>query len=137
MTNGHDHNIDIAPGDEHLEGGIGERVLGYLAGLGLAILLTATSFFVAGTDRRLSLFEVAERAKELKQRGEMAELLDTTGRAEVPQTFPNGCHVAEVEIDSETGMVTLAAYTAVDDCGTMLDPVLVEGQVQGGVAQGP
>jgi cytochrome o ubiquinol oxidase operon protein cyoD len=53
MTNGHegiDHNIDIAPGDEHLEGGIGERVLGYLAGLGLAILLTATSFFVAGTD---------------------------------------------------------------------------------------
>ena len=54
MTNGHegiDHNIDIAPGDEHLKGGgIGERVLGYLAGLGLAILLTATSFFVAGTD---------------------------------------------------------------------------------------
>ena len=53
MTNGHegiDHNIDIAPGDENLEGGIGERVLGYLAGLGLAILLTATSFFVAGTD---------------------------------------------------------------------------------------
>lgn len=53
MTNGHegiDHNIDIAPGDEHLEGGIGQRVVGYLAGLGLAMLLTATSFFVAGTD---------------------------------------------------------------------------------------
>ena len=53
MTNGHegiDHHIDIAPGDEHLEGGVGERVLGYLVGLGLAILLTATSFFVAGTD---------------------------------------------------------------------------------------
>ena len=53
MTNGHqeiDQNIDIAPGDEHLEGGVGERVLGYLTGLGLAILLTATSFFVAGTD---------------------------------------------------------------------------------------
>ena len=53
MTDGQeeiDHNIDIAPGDEPLEGGIGERVLGYLAGLGLAILLTATSFFIAGTD---------------------------------------------------------------------------------------
>ena len=54
MTNGHEeigHAIDIAPGDEHLEGGgIAERVFGYLTGLGLAILLTATSFFVAGTD---------------------------------------------------------------------------------------
>lgn len=54
MTNGHEqigHSVDIAPGDEHLEeGGIAERVYGYLTGLGLAILLTATSFFVAGTD---------------------------------------------------------------------------------------
>jgi cytochrome o ubiquinol oxidase subunit IV len=54
MTNGHEqigHHVDIAPGDEHLEGGgIAERVYGYLTGLGLAILLTATSFFVAGTD---------------------------------------------------------------------------------------
>jgi cytochrome o ubiquinol oxidase operon protein cyoD len=54
MTNGHEqigHAVDIAPGDEHLEGGgIAERVYGYLTGLGLAILLTATSFFVAGTD---------------------------------------------------------------------------------------
>jgi cytochrome o ubiquinol oxidase operon protein cyoD len=54
MTTGHEeigNAIDIAPGDEHLEGGgIAERVFGYLTGLGLAILLTATSFFVAGTD---------------------------------------------------------------------------------------
>jgi cytochrome o ubiquinol oxidase operon protein cyoD len=54
MTNGHEnigHPVDIAPGDEHLEtGGIAERVYGYLTGLGLAILLTATSFFVAGTN---------------------------------------------------------------------------------------
>jgi cytochrome o ubiquinol oxidase operon protein cyoD len=53
MTHGHDesfNSVDLAPGDEHLEGGgIAERVLGYLTGLGLAILLTATSFFVAGT----------------------------------------------------------------------------------------
>jgi cytochrome o ubiquinol oxidase operon protein cyoD len=53
MTNGHDEvfdDTDVAPGDEHAEGGIAQRVLGYLIGLGLAILLTATSFFIAGTD---------------------------------------------------------------------------------------
>ena len=93
-------------------------------------------FRVTGTDRRVSLFDAAERAGEMKQRGEIAESLDTRGRAEVPQTFPNGCHIAEVEIDPDTGVVTLVAYTAIDDCGTMLDPVLVEGQVHGGIAQG-
>jgi carbon-monoxide dehydrogenase large subunit len=76
------------------------------------------------------LFEVVERARTLD------DTLDTKGQATVPQTFPNGCHIAEVEIDSDTGMVTLAAYTGVDDCGNMLDPVLVEGQVHGGIAQG-
>ena len=53
MSNGHDNvdtGVDLAPGDEHVEGGVGLRILGYLAGLGLAILLTATSFFIAGTD---------------------------------------------------------------------------------------
>lgn len=53
MSNAHsevDDRSDVAPGDEHLEGGIAQRVIGYLVGLGLAILLTATSFFVAGTD---------------------------------------------------------------------------------------
>ena len=54
MSNGHEdagHSIDLAPGDEHVEGGgVGLRILGYLTGLGLAILLSATSFFVAGTD---------------------------------------------------------------------------------------
>jgi aerobic carbon-monoxide dehydrogenase large subunit len=51
-------------------------------------------------------------------------------------TFPNGCHVAEVEIDPETGEVTLDRYTAVDDYGTLINPLLTIGQVQGGVAQG-
>jgi cytochrome o ubiquinol oxidase operon protein cyoD len=54
MSNGHEqaagNGIDLAPGDEHVEGGVGVRILGYLTGLGLAILLTATSFFIAGTD---------------------------------------------------------------------------------------
>lgn len=51
-------------------------------------------------------------------------------------TFPNGCHAAEVEIDPETGRVTLARYTAVDDFGTLVNPLLTEGQVHGGLAQG-
>jgi carbon-monoxide dehydrogenase large subunit len=51
-------------------------------------------------------------------------------------TFPNGCHVAEVEVDAETGEVTLDRYTAVDDYGTLINPLLTIGQVQGGVAQG-
>jgi len=51
-------------------------------------------------------------------------------------TFPNGCHVAEVEVDPETGLVTLDRYTAVDDFGTVINPLLTTGQVQGGVAQG-
>ena len=54
----------------------------------------------------------------------------------MPPSFPNGVHVAEVEIDPETGDIQLAAYMALDDCGRVLQPVLVEGQVQGGVAQG-
>ena len=94
------------------------------------------AFRIAGTDRRLSLFAAAERAVELKARGALAETLDTRETAEVAQTYPNGCHIAEVEIDPDTGRVTLAAYTAVDDCGTALDETIVEGQVQGGIAQG-
>jgi carbon-monoxide dehydrogenase large subunit len=51
-------------------------------------------------------------------------------------TFPSGCHVAEVEVDPETGAASLARYTAVDDYGRLINPLLTEGQVQGGVAQG-
>jgi carbon-monoxide dehydrogenase large subunit len=51
-------------------------------------------------------------------------------------TFPNGCHIAEVEIDPETGAMTLERYTAVDDFGTLINPMLTTGQVHGGVAQG-
>jgi carbon-monoxide dehydrogenase large subunit len=51
-------------------------------------------------------------------------------------TFPNGCHIAEVEVDADTGAVTLERYTAVDDFGTLINPMLTIGQVQGGVVQG-
>ena len=93
-------------------------------------------FEIAGTDRRVPLFELAARARALQRDGTIPEDLDTRRTADVPPTFPNGVHVAEVEIDPATGQVRLASYTALDDCGRVLQPVLVEGQVQGGVAQG-
>ncbi len=94
------------------------------------------AFEVANTNRRVSLFELARKAREMAARGEIAEGLDTIAKAETPQTFPNGCHIAEVEIDPESGKVAVLAYTAVDDCGTVLDHTVVEAQVQGGVVQG-
>src|SRR5262249_28677765 len=84
----------------------------------------------------ISLFDLATRAREMKARGEIPESLDTKTSAETPQTFPNGCHLAEVEIDPDTGHVAVLEYTAVDDCGNVLDPMIVEGQVHGALASG-
>jgi carbon-monoxide dehydrogenase large subunit len=93
-------------------------------------------FEVVGTDRRISLFDLAARAAEMKERGELAENLDTKTTAQTPQTFPNGCHIAEVEVDPETGGVAILAYTAVDDCGNVLNHMIVEGQIHGALASG-
>jgi carbon-monoxide dehydrogenase large subunit len=100
------------------------------------IVYQAGRFEVVGTDRRISLFELASRATEMKQRGEIQESLDIKASAETPQTFPNGCHVAEVEIDPATGNVEVVSYTAVDDCGNVLDHMIVEGQFHGALASG-
>jgi carbon-monoxide dehydrogenase large subunit len=94
------------------------------------------SFEVVGTDRRVPLFEVARRAAEMKKRGEIAEDLDTKQVTETPQTFPNGVHIAEVEIDQATGAMEIVAYAAVDDCGNPLDAMIVEGQLHGSLASG-
>jgi carbon-monoxide dehydrogenase large subunit len=87
-------------------------------------------FEVVGTDRRISLFEVAARAKVT------GDSLDTKATVDTPQTFPNGCHVAEVEIDPDTGVTEIVAYAAVDDAGVVLDHTLAAGQLVGGLAQG-
>ncbi len=94
------------------------------------------SFAVTGTDRRVGLFELAREAAARKKRGEIAESLDTRQSADTPQTFPNGCHIAEVEVDPATGETQVLSYTAVDDAGNIMDHTLIEGQVHGGVAQG-
>jgi carbon-monoxide dehydrogenase large subunit len=87
-------------------------------------------------NREVSLFEVAERAAELKKQGVIVESLDTTAQIKAPPSFPNGCHVAEVEIDAATGAATIVNYVAVGDCGNVLDNTIVTGQIHGGVAQG-
>ncbi len=100
------------------------------------IAYKAGHFEVVGTDRRVSLFAVAARAAAMKKRGEIPEDLDTKTTTETPQTFPNGVHIAEVEIDPDTGHMAVVAYTAVDDCGHPLDPMIVEGQFHGAVVAG-
>ena len=95
-------------------------------------------FSVAGTDLRLDLLAVAKAARDPKKLpAGMTPGLDTTHK-QTPQaqTFPNGCQIAEVEIDPDTGMVALARYTIVDDFGRTINPLMLEGQVHGGVAQG-
>ncbi len=96
------------------------------------------AFLVPGTDLKLDLFEVARAARDpAKLPPGMQPGLDVT-RHRVPQaaTFPNGCHIVEVEIDPDTGVVAVDRYTIVDDFGRTINPIMLEGQVHGGVAQG-
>lgn len=90
-------------------------------------------FSVAGTDRSITLMDLSVKARE----SGMAELLVTQFENEVPgRSYPNGAHIAEVEIDPDTGGLTFAKYTVVDDFGLLMNPKLAEGQVHGGVVQG-
>jgi carbon-monoxide dehydrogenase large subunit len=94
-------------------------------------------FTIAGTDRSIDIIELSRLMRE----GEMPEGVPSSldvdhTTAPVPSTFPNGCHVAEVEIDPQTGVVQIVRYTGVNDFGTIVNPMLVAGQLHGGVAQG-
>ena len=96
-------------------------------------------FRVAGTDLAVSLEEVARLARDPAALPEGEEPgLDETCRYRRPTecNFPNGCHVCEVEVDPETGQVQVVRYTAMDDCGIVINPLLAAGQVHGGVGQG-
>lgn len=95
-------------------------------------------FSVAGTDKSVSIFDLAETAKSLGNLPDgVPSSLDSEEDFESPeQTYPNGCHICEVEIEPETGVIDVLNYIAVDDCGTVINPMIVHGQVHGGVAQG-
>jgi aerobic carbon-monoxide dehydrogenase large subunit len=95
-------------------------------------------FRIVGTDRSMALTDVAKsfyRPAHLPPQFEVGLEAAGTFAAE-PPNYPNGCHVCEVEIDPETGLITLARYAAVDDVGKIMNHLLCEGQIHGGVAQG-
>jgi len=89
----------------------------------------AGSYSIKGTDRNIGISALAK-----KYPGKLD--LDYKERPKVPGTFPNGCHIAEVEIDPETGETEIVSYVACDDAGNIINHQVVEGQMQGGVTQG-
>jgi carbon-monoxide dehydrogenase large subunit len=95
-------------------------------------------FKIVGTDRSLDLFDVAKAAKDAKHvpAGEKPGLDDDFTRTPGADTFPNGCHVCELEIDPDTGTLEIVNYTVMDDFGFALNPLLLQGQVHGGIGQG-
>jgi carbon-monoxide dehydrogenase large subunit len=95
-------------------------------------------FRVVGTDRGIGLRELARLVRLTPERfPPETEALDSEGEYIAPDMhFPNGCHICEVSLDPETGVVTVDRYVAVDDVGTVVNPLIVHGQVHGGVCQG-
>ena len=95
-------------------------------------------FVIAGTDRSVGLMELAAKVNdglalppELPQNLDVADIYDGP-----PSAFPNGCHIAEVQVDTETGTVEVVKYTFVNDFGVVINPLLVDGQAHGGIVQG-
>ncbi|MGO4124645.1 xanthine dehydrogenase family protein molybdopterin-binding subunit [Inquilinus sp. YAF38] len=95
-------------------------------------------FTVAGTDRGIGLMELAGRlAAGLQLPPDVPDTLDVDHVfKQAPSAYPNGCHIAEVEIDPDTGTTSVVRYVMVNDFGTVVNPLLVEGQLHGGVMQG-
>ena len=95
-------------------------------------------FTIAGTDRSIGIMELADRLRGLKLPEGVPNGLSVKHVTAEPiqSVFPNGCHVAEVEVDPDTGEIEVVSYNSVNDFGTIINPLLVAGQVHGGVVQG-
>lgn len=117
----------------------GKEIAGHVLEAGTTDIEFADGAFnVAGTDRGLTLFEVAREARDNEGlpealRGKFEEMQQTT---EMIPTYPNGCHVVEVEIDIETGEIDYVRHSGVDDVGIVINPLLVDGQTHGAIVQG-
>jgi carbon-monoxide dehydrogenase large subunit len=97
----------------------------------------AGMFTVAGTDKQVTLPEVARAMGRDDLPDDLKGGVDETARYKAPPlTYPNGCHVCELDIDEATGEVEIVRYTIVDDAGTIVNPLMLAGQVHGGTAQG-
>ena len=102
------------------------------------ITLGDGAFRHAGSDRSLDLREIAQAARESNSLpGKLRGRIEEISRAQAPEmTYPNGCHVCELEVDEATGAIRIVNYVVADDFGKLINPLLVGGQVYGGVAQG-
>jgi aerobic carbon-monoxide dehydrogenase large subunit len=112
------HALEAAPGDIDFDHG---------------------NFVIVGTDRAISIMDLAQKLHDGPKPPEGApQSLDLAHVSDGPgaSTYPNGCHVAEVEVDPETGIAEVVSYICVNDFGTVINPLIVEGQLHGGVVQG-
>ena len=118
----------------------GKRVAAYLLEADEAdIAFERGRFVVAGTDRSVSLHNAARATYQwgTKLPPELASGLEGVGHwSATPQNYPNGCYIVEAEVDPETGVVRLDRIAGVDDVGRVINPLLLEGQVHGSIAQG-
>ena len=96
-------------------------------------------FVIAGTDRAIGIMELADKLRSgLNLPEGVPSTLDIRHISDGPgaSTYPNGCHVCEVELDPDTGVIAVVKYSSVNDFGTVINPLIVEGQLHGGVIQG-
>ncbi len=117
----------------------GREIAAHMLEAGVAdVEFSRGRFTIAGTDRGIGVMELAQRlaAGETLPEGVPRTLDVRTVFESAPSAFPNGCHVAEVEVDPETGVTAVVRYVMVNDFGTIINPLLVEGQLHGGVVQG-
>ncbi|MBN9563681.1 MAG: xanthine dehydrogenase family protein molybdopterin-binding subunit [Alphaproteobacteria bacterium] len=101
------------------------------------IAFDAGRFSIVGTDRGIDILALAATQRQKAGAGQQATTLDAAEIANIDNhTFPNGCHMAEVEVDPDTGHIELVRYVVCDDVGKAVNPMIVRGQVHGGVTQG-
>lgn len=127
----------IEAGDVMIENG--KKIAAHVLETAVAdIEFDAGTFTVAGTDRNIAIMDLADQIRGgLQLPEDVPQSLDVSLAHETgPSAFPNGCHVAEVEIDPDTGQVAVVRYSMVNDFGVVVNPMLVEGQAHGGIVQG-
>src|SRR6266446_3690109 len=127
----------VAAGEKVIEAG--KQIAAHVLEAAVAdIEFRAGRFVIAGTDRAIGIMELAEKLRSgLELPSELPQTLDVQLVADGPTSaFPNGCHIAEVEVDPDTGMVDVVRYAFVNDFGTVINPLLVNGQAHGGIVQG-
>jgi carbon-monoxide dehydrogenase large subunit len=127
----------VAAGDKVVENG--KQIAAHVLEAAVAdIEFRAGRFEIAGTDRAVGIMELADKLRSgLALPPELPRSLDVQLVEDgPPSAFPNGCHIAEVEVDPDTGVVEVVHYAFVNDFGTVINPLLVNGQAHGGIVQG-